>query len=150
MSWMLTPAVVLGFLLITLYLGIRAGSGRQRSVSEHVVAGRGLPLVLVFFIAVGEIYSSLSFLGQPGWSYAYGVPIRQEIERPTLFHIDRSRHHLGRYSILCRPGTESHRSSDQADGFSTAIPLLPYTSMPVRPGCSAATWRAMSWMYCPG
>lgn len=75
MSWMLTPAVVLGFLLITLYLGIRAASGRQRSVSEHVVAGRGLPLVLVFFIAVGEIYSSLSFLGQPGWAYAYGVPI---------------------------------------------------------------------------
>ena len=75
MSWMLTPAVVLGFLLITLYLGIRAGKGRQQSVSEHVVAGRGLPLLLVFFIAVGEIYSSLSFLGQPGWSYAYGVPI---------------------------------------------------------------------------
>jgi SSS family solute:Na+ symporter len=75
MSWMLTPAVVLGFLAITLFLGIRAASGRQRSVSEHVVAGRGLPLVLVFFIAVGEIYSSLSFLGQPGWSYAYGVPI---------------------------------------------------------------------------
>jgi SSS family solute:Na+ symporter len=75
MSWMLTPAVVLGFLLITLFLGIRAASGRQRSVSEHVVAGRGLPLLLVFFIAVGEIYSSLSFLGQPGWGYAYGVPI---------------------------------------------------------------------------
>ena len=47
MSWMLTPAVVLCFLLITLYLGIRAASGHQRSVSEHVVAGRGLPLVLV-------------------------------------------------------------------------------------------------------
>jgi Na+/proline symporter len=75
MSWMLTPAVILAFLLITLFLGIRAASGRQRSVSEHVVAGRGLPLVLVFFIAVGEIYSSLSFLGQPGWAYAYGVPI---------------------------------------------------------------------------
>src|SRR5260370_15040207 len=75
MSWMLTPASVLAFLLITLSLGIRAASGRQRSVAEHVVAGRGLPLLLVFFIAVGEIYSSLSFLGQPGWSYAYGVPI---------------------------------------------------------------------------
>jgi SSS family solute:Na+ symporter len=75
MSWLLTPAVVLGFLGVTLYLGIRAASGRQQSVAEHVVAGRGLPLVLVFFIAVGEIYSSLSFLGQPGWSYAYGVPI---------------------------------------------------------------------------
>jgi SSS family solute:Na+ symporter len=75
MSWMLTPAVVLAFLLVTLYLGIRSASGQQRSVSEHVVAGRGLPLVLVFFIAVGEIYSSLSFLGQPGWAYAYGVPI---------------------------------------------------------------------------
>ncbi len=75
MNWMLTPAVILGFLLITLFLGIRAASGRQQSVSEHVVAGRGLPLILVFFIAVGEIYSSLSFLGQPGWGYAYGVPI---------------------------------------------------------------------------
>jgi solute:Na+ symporter, SSS family len=75
MNWMLTPAVILGFLLITLFLGIRAARGQQRSVSEHVVAGRGLPLVLVFFIAVGEIYSSLSFLGQPGWGYAYGVPI---------------------------------------------------------------------------
>src|SRR5260370_40584662 len=75
MSWMLTPAVVLGFLLITLYLGIPAASGRQRSVSGHGVAGRGLPLTLVFFIAVGEIYSSQSFLGQPGWAYAYGAPI---------------------------------------------------------------------------
>src|SRR6478736_3762734 len=63
MSWLLTPAVVLAFLGITLYLGIRAGKGRQQSVAEHVVAGRGLPLLLVFFIAVGEIYSSLSSLG---------------------------------------------------------------------------------------
>jgi SSS family solute:Na+ symporter len=75
MNWMLTPAVVVAFLAVTLFLGIRASSGRQRSVAEHVVAGRGLPLLLVFFIAVGEIYSSLSFLGQPGWGYAYGVPI---------------------------------------------------------------------------
>ncbi len=84
MSWMLTPAVVLGFLLITLYLGIRAASGRQRSVSEHVVAGRGLPLTLVFFIAVGEIYSSQSFLGQPGWAYAYGAPILWATMNGTL------------------------------------------------------------------
>ncbi|MBK9170265.1 MAG: sodium:solute symporter family protein [Bryobacterales bacterium] len=75
MDWMLVPAAILAFLLVTLYLGLRAAKGRQRSVSEHVVAGRGMPLLLVFFIAVGEIYSSLSFLGQPGWAYAYGVPI---------------------------------------------------------------------------
>lgn len=83
-DWMLTPAVILVFLLVTLFLGLRAASGRQQSVSEHVVAGRGLPLVLVFFIAVGEIYSSLSFLGQPGWSYAYGVPILWATMNGTL------------------------------------------------------------------
>ncbi len=75
MSWLWTPAAILAFLLVSLFLGIYATRGRQRSVSEHVVAGRGLPLLLVFFIAVGEIYSSLSFLGQPGWAYAHGVPI---------------------------------------------------------------------------
>ena len=75
MTWIWTPIAILAYLLITLYLGLRAAKGRQRSVSEHVVAGRGLPLVLVFFIAVGEIYSSQSFQGQPGWGYAYGVPI---------------------------------------------------------------------------
>lgn len=75
MNWIWIPLTILAYLLVSLWLGVRAARGRQQSVSEHVVAGRGLPLLLVFFIAVGEIYSSLSFLGQPGWSYAYGVPI---------------------------------------------------------------------------
>ncbi len=75
MNWIWIPITILAYLLVTLWLGLRAARGRQHSVSEHVVAGRGLPLALVFFISVGEIYSSLSFLGQPGWSYAYGVPI---------------------------------------------------------------------------
>jgi solute:Na+ symporter, SSS family len=75
MNWIWVPVTIVAYLLVTLWLGIRAARGQQQSVSEHVVAGRGLPLLLVFFIAVGEIYSSLSFLGQPGWAYAYGVPI---------------------------------------------------------------------------
>jgi solute:Na+ symporter, SSS family len=84
MNWIWVPVAIMAYLLITLWLGLRAARGQQRSVSEHVVAGRGLPLVLVFFIAVGEIYSSLAFLGQPGWAYAYGVPILWATTNGTL------------------------------------------------------------------
>lgn len=87
MNWVWIPVAILGYLLVTLWLGLRAARGQQRSVSEHVVAGRGLPLILVFFIAVGEIYSSLAFLGQPGWAYAYGVPILWATTNGTLVSI---------------------------------------------------------------
>src|SRR5437773_5866977 len=56
MSWMLTPAVVLGFLLITLYLGIRAGSGRQRSVVAAVSLIALVPYVSVQIIGAGYVF----------------------------------------------------------------------------------------------
>ena len=74
-EWVWVPVIVIGFLLISLYLGIRGGSGSAGTTADHVVAGRKLGLLLLFFVAVGEIYSSASFLGGPGWAYEHGVPI---------------------------------------------------------------------------
>ena len=72
---MWVPVIVIGFLLVSLYLGVRGGRGGALTTADHVVAGRGLGLLLLFFVAVGEIYSSASFLGAPGWAYEHGVPI---------------------------------------------------------------------------
>lgn len=72
---MWVPVIVIGFLLVSLYLGVRGGRGGAATTADHVVAGRGLGLLLLFFVAVGEIYSSASFLGAPGWAYEHGVPI---------------------------------------------------------------------------
>ena len=74
-EWVWVPIIVIGFLLISLYLGIRGGTGSSATTADHVVAGRKLGLLLLFFVAVGEIYSSASFLGGPGWAYEHGVPI---------------------------------------------------------------------------
>ncbi len=71
--WTIVPLFVLGFLFLSLYLGIRAGKAGTRTTADHVVGGRHFGLLLVFFVSVGEIYSSVSFLGQPGWAYEHGA-----------------------------------------------------------------------------
>ena len=71
--WSIVPVVVLAFLALSLYLGVKAGRGRIHSTADHVVGGRNFGLLLVFFVSVGEIYSSVSFLGQPGWAYEHGL-----------------------------------------------------------------------------
>jgi SSS family solute:Na+ symporter len=71
--WLIVPLFVVGFLLASLYLGVRGGRGKIHGTADYVVGGRSLGLVLVFFVSVGEIYSSVAFLGQPGWAYEHGV-----------------------------------------------------------------------------
>lgn len=72
--WTIVPAFVLAFLAVNLWLGLRARKG-VRTTADHVIAGRGFGFLLVFFVSIGEIYSSVSFLGQPGWAYEHGVAI---------------------------------------------------------------------------
>jgi SSS family solute:Na+ symporter len=71
--WQIVPVFVIGFLLVSVYLGVRAGRGRIHTTADHVVGGRSLGFFLIFFVSVGEIFSSVAFLGQPGWAYQHGA-----------------------------------------------------------------------------
>jgi solute:Na+ symporter, SSS family len=62
-------------MLATVALGIWSGRGRERSLTEWSVSGRGLGTVFVLLLMAGETYTSFSFLGAAGWSYSHGVPI---------------------------------------------------------------------------
>ena len=73
--WAVVPVFVLLFLAVNLTIGLLAGRGHVRSTADHVVGGRSLGFLLVFFMSIGEIYSSVAFLGQPGWAYEHGVQI---------------------------------------------------------------------------
>jgi solute:Na+ symporter, SSS family len=73
--WTIVPVFVLLFLAVNLTIGLLAGRGHVKSTADHVVGGRSLGFVLVFFMSIGEIYSSVAFLGQPGWAYEHGVQI---------------------------------------------------------------------------
>ena len=62
-------------MLATIGIGIWSGRGRERSLDEWSVSGRGLGFVFILLLMAGETYTSFSFLGTAGWSYSYGVPI---------------------------------------------------------------------------
>ncbi len=73
--WTIVPAFVIAFLALNLVIGVMASRGRSDSTADHVVGGRSLGFLLVLFMGIGEIYSSVAFLGQPGWAYEHGVAI---------------------------------------------------------------------------
>ena len=73
--WTIVPIFVVLFLGINLTIGLLAGRGHVKSTADHVVGGRNLGFLLVFFMSIGETYSSVAFLGQPGWAYEHGVQI---------------------------------------------------------------------------
>ncbi|WP_280264023.1 sodium:solute symporter family protein [Nocardia wallacei] len=59
----------------TVAIGVLSGRGRERSMAEWSISGRGLGTLFVLLLMAGESYTSFSFLGAAGWSYKYGVPI---------------------------------------------------------------------------
>ncbi|MCU1644095.1 MAG: sodium:solute symporter family protein [Nocardia sp.] len=62
-------------MLATVVVGVLSGRGRERSMAEWSVSGRGLGTLFVLLLMAGETYTSFSFLGAAGWSYRYGIPI---------------------------------------------------------------------------
>lgn len=71
----MTVAIVAGIVIaITIGVAFYAGHGHSRNnISEFLVGGRSFPAWLVFFLAVGEVYSIGTLLGFPGGIYAKGA-----------------------------------------------------------------------------
>jgi solute:Na+ symporter, SSS family len=66
--------IILGFLLLAVFLGIRSTKGKQMDLEQWTVGGRGFSAVFVFLLMAGEIYTTFSFLGGSGWAYGKGAP----------------------------------------------------------------------------
>lgn len=66
--------IILGFLLLSIYLGIRATKGKDMNLEQWSVGGRGFGPVFIFFLMAGEIYTTFTFLGASGWAYGKGGP----------------------------------------------------------------------------
>lgn len=74
-NWQIALVIMVAYLAVAMAIGLLAGRGHSRaSVSEFTTAGRGLGLVVMWFLMGGAIFSAFSFLGAPGWSFSMGAP----------------------------------------------------------------------------
>lgn len=71
-SWVIVFLVTLGYLFLSLMVGLFSG-GRASNTTEGYVAGdRTLGTVVLYFIMGASIFSAFAFLGGPGWAYSRG------------------------------------------------------------------------------
>lgn len=61
------------FLALALYLGIRSTRGKEMSLDQWAVGGRGFGTLFIFLLTAGEVYTTFSLLGGSGWAYSKGV-----------------------------------------------------------------------------
>ncbi len=67
--------VLIGVTMLgALALGLRAGRGREMTLEQWTVGGRGFGAVFVFLLMAGEIYTTFTFLGGSGYAYGKGAP----------------------------------------------------------------------------
>jgi SSS family solute:Na+ symporter len=85
----MNPALIIIALtvLLALALGLRASRGREMSLEQWTVGGRGFGTILVFLLMAGEIYTTFTFLGGSGWAYGRGGPAYYIICYGTLAYV---------------------------------------------------------------
>ncbi len=66
--------IIILFLFLALFLGIRAQHGKDMNLEQWSVGGRGFGTIFVFLLMAGEIYTTFTFLGGSGWAYSKGAP----------------------------------------------------------------------------
>ena len=71
---MVVTGITLAYLVVVLWVGVRARRRGASSLEDYVAGGRHLGPLILFFILGAEIFSAFAFLGAPGWAYKNGAP----------------------------------------------------------------------------
>jgi solute:Na+ symporter, SSS family len=71
----------------SLALGLLARRGKQMSLEQWTIGGRGFGVVLVFLLTAGEIYTTFTFLGGSGFAYGKGASAYYILAYGTLAYI---------------------------------------------------------------
>lgn len=73
-STVIVLGIVLAYLIIVMFMGIRAGLyGKKDDMNEFVAASGSLNVLTMYFLMGGAIFSAFAFLGGPGWAYSRGA-----------------------------------------------------------------------------
>ena len=72
-QWHVITLVFLGYLAITLGIGLAAGRRATKSVTGYVAGDREFGLLVMYFVTGASVFSAFAFLGGPGWAYSRGA-----------------------------------------------------------------------------
>jgi SSS family solute:Na+ symporter len=73
--------------LLALGLGFLARRGKDMSLEQWTVGGRGFGAIFVFLLLAGEIYTTFTFLGGSGFAYGKGAPAYYILCYGTLAYV---------------------------------------------------------------
>ncbi len=72
---MIAPLLIIAATVAAaLALGIKARGGREMTLEQWSVGGRGFGMIFVFLLMAGETYTTFTFLGGSGYAYGHGGP----------------------------------------------------------------------------
>ena len=72
-SWLVVFLVTIGYLALSLAVGLFSGRKASSSTEGYVAGDRNLGFLVLYFILGASIYSAFAFLGGPGWAYSRGA-----------------------------------------------------------------------------
>ena len=91
--WTIVPVVVLLFLGANLAIGLLAGRGHVKSTAEHVVGGRNLGFLLVFFMMASlamSVHGGIPVnLPKAARAEAARAPVSVSISREGIIYLER-------------------------------------------------------------
>jgi solute:Na+ symporter, SSS family len=72
-GWVVVLTVTLGYLLLSLVVGVASGRRSSRGPEGYVAGDRSLGFLVMYFVLGASIFSAFAFLGGPGWAYSRGA-----------------------------------------------------------------------------
>ena len=72
-SWAVITAIIAAYLILTLWVGLRAGLGTSSTVDGFVAGDRNFGFLVMYFVTGATVFSAFAFLGGPGWAYSRGA-----------------------------------------------------------------------------
>jgi SSS family solute:Na+ symporter len=72
-DWLIVFLVTIGYLLLSLAIGLASGRRASKSTEGYVAGDRSLGFLVMYFIMGASVFSAFAFLGGPGWAYSRGA-----------------------------------------------------------------------------
>ena len=72
-AWVTVFLVTVGYLALSLAVGLFSGRKASTGTEGYVAGDRDLGFFVLYFVLGASIFSAFSFLGGPGWAYSRGA-----------------------------------------------------------------------------